>query len=335
MEKVLRITLLGSLLLLGSLAARAQENAYALPRTGITVQVEVRQEIFFAGPYAAYAHRFLNMDALQEDAVTTQVVRASLLPRTEADPSAWYVCEGDGSALLTLSSQGLVSLGGVKTQPEGLEWRFPPIPSADYTRSGLTAPQKEETRTEYEVVQTDTADVLVPIEQKILVDKTLAEKAEEAADFILHVRQERLNIASGNTDASYAGDALRAALQELDRAEQEYLALFRGYTRVRTFRTSYEVMPVPGVLRYQVFRLTEEGPTEDGVKGIPYYLDLVPEPVPEEDPVDRSKRGKGPVVRYRIPAVCQVRLTEDGRPLLQTRIPVYQLGRESILTWTK
>ena len=297
--------------------------------------MQVRQEIFFAGPYAAYAHRLLNMDVLQEDAVSSQVVRAELLPRTEADPSAWYVCEGDGSVLLTLSSQGLISLGGVKTRPEGLVWRFPPLPSADYTASGLTQPQKEVTHTVYEVVQTDTLEVLVPVEQKMLVDKSLEDKAAEAAATLLAVRQDRLNIASGNTDASYSGEAMRAALQELDRVEQEYLALFRGYTRVRMLKASYEVIPVPDVVRYLVFMLTEEGPVEEGVKGVPFYLELNPEPVPEEDPVDRSKKGKGPSVRYRIPAVCKVTLTQDGRPLLQTRIPVYQLGRESVLSLNK
>lgn len=332
MEKVLRITLLGSLLLLGSLAARAQEVSYALPRTGVTVLAQFRQESFFAGPYAAYARRLLNMDVQQEDAVSTQLVKAELLPRAEADPSAWYTFDGDASAVLSLTAQGLVSLGGTPSLPDGLVWRFPPQISADYSGSGLTAPQKEQTRIVYERMQTDTAVLQVPVEQKVLVDKTLEDKAIEAADMILSVRQDRLNIATGNTDASYSGQAMQAALEELDRIEREYMALFRGYTVVSTFTASYEVMPVQGVNRYQVFRLRDNGPVEDGVKGIPYYLDLSPEPLADEETQDRKK---GKVLRYRIPQVCKVKLTRDGQVLLQTRIPFYQLGRESVLIWNK
>ena len=180
---------------------------------------------------------------------------------------------------------------------------------------------------------TDTGMVTIPVEHKILVEKTLEDKASDAADVILQVRKERLNIASGNTDASYSGESLRAALQELERIEAEYMALFRGYSVVRKQVCTFEVIPSRGVKhhRYLVFRLTDDGPVTEGVSGTPYYLELQPEgKLPEEDQADKKKtRGS---VRYRIPQVCKVTFSCDGHPLLQTRLPFYQLGAESSLS---
>lgn len=315
--------------LLLPVALHAQEVSYALPTTTIVVKVEVRQESFFAGPYAPFAKRMLNMSVSDQDAITSEITRVELIPRVEADTDAWYTCDQESAALLSLSAQGLVSMGNSAAP---VSWRFLPGLKANFTDKGLTVPEKEAVETIYKEMPTDTGMVSIPVEHKILVEKTLEDKASDAADVILQVRKERLNIASGNTDASYSGESLRAALQELDRIEAEYMALFRGYSVVRKQVCTFEVLPSRGVNhhRYLVFRLTDDGPVTEGVSGTPYYLELKPEgTVPEEDSADK-KKTKG-TVRYRIPQMCKVVFSRDGHPLLQTRLPFYQLGTESSL----
>ena len=322
--------LLAAAALLLPLALPAQEVSYALPSTTLTVKVEVRQETFFAGPYASFAKQMLNMSVSDQDAITSEVTRVELIPRVEADTDAWYTCDQESAALLSLSAQGLVSLGNSSAP---VSWRFLPGLKADFTDKGLTVPEKEAVETIFKEMPTDTGMVTIPVEHKILVEKTLEDKASDAADVILQVRKERLNIASGNTDASYSGESLRAALQELERIEAEYMALFRGYSVVRKQVCTFEVIPSRGVKhhRYLVFRLTDDGPVMEGVSGTPYYLELQPEgTLPEEDQTDK-KKSKGSV-RYRIPQVCKVTLSCDGHPLLQTRLPIYQLGLQSSLS---
>lgn len=316
--------------------AKAQDALYALPSTTITVNVQIRQENFFAGPYAEYAHRLLNMEVRDADETSSTLVSAELVPTVEADPQAWYSCEADNAALLSLSAQGLVSLPSSE-QSRRPAWRFLPQLKADYSDIGLTSPSKEVTRIEYKTVKTDTSEVTIPIEHKILQDKTIEDKPADAAEMILAVRKDRHNIASGNTDASFTGEAMGTAIRELDRIEKEYLSLFRGYTTVRTYSASFDVKPSASerVHRYQVFRMTDDGPVADGVTGVPYYLELEPEVLEiPEDQADRRK-AKGTPVHYRIPAVCKVRLTQDGRTLLETRIPVYQLGKECSISLNK
>ena len=59
----------------------------------------------------------------------------------------------------------------------------------------------------------------------------------------------------------------------------------------------------------------------DNMMGKPIYLELKPEKV---DMPSDAKESNG--LRYRIPAVCAARLHDGVNTLLQTRIPVYQLG---------
>ena len=332
MEITMRKTGLLLALALLSAALQAQEIPYALPATCVTVKVDVRQESFFAGPYAPYAKRMLNMTVEDRDRISAEVTRVELLPRIEADTDAWYTCDSESAALLALGAQGLISMGGSGAQTS---WSFLPTLRSDYSNKGLTEPKKEVVQIVYEQVQTDTALVNVPVEHKAIVDKTLEDKAEEAADKILSIRQARLDIAMGDTDANYSGEAMQAALDELKRTEEEYMALFRGYSIVRKQSYVFDVLPSATVKnhRYLVFRLTDDGPVAEGTKGTPYYLELHPEgSLPEEQ--GQRKTGKG-AVRYRIPQVCRVTFSRDGQTLLQTRMPFYQLGRESVLVLSK
>ena len=333
MEEIMRRTLSAlTVMLLLAASAAAQEVQYALPQTSFTLEVEATQEHFFAGPYAAFAKRLLNLDVRSADEVSSQISQVRILPRTEADPSAWYSCDAENATLLSLSSQGLVCFAE-KAEAAQNTWRFP-APAQDSFGEALTSgPQKSVVQIEYRKMATDTGSVNVPVEQRVLVNKTLEEKAAEAASLILKLRQDRLDIVTGNTDAVYYGNSMEVALKEIDRLENEYRALFEGQTVVHSFSGSFEVIPNAGEhrQRYLVFRLREEGFTTDGTKGIPFYLELTPESEKKGDDASAQKKAKGNPIRYRIPAICRVSFTQDGHPLMSTRVPVYQLGQEGQL----
>lgn len=325
----------GLLLAAFTLPLQAQEESYALPQTSFTIKVQAQQEAFFAGPYAAFAKELLNLDVRKADAVTTQVLSIELLPQLEADPSARFPLEGEEASVLPLTSQGLVAFGSPE-QVKAMQWRFPALPQARFEGAQMTTPQKEVTRIEYKTVQTDTAFVRIPVEQRVMEKKSLRDMAEEAAQTVLSLRKERLNIATGNTDATFSGEALSAALKELSSLEQEYLSLFTGYAEYKPFEQTFEVIPHPAKSqRYLAFRLSAtEGPVSQGL-GTPYYLELEPEALKETADNPNAKKGKGVSVHCRIPVICKVSLTEDGKPLIRTRVPVYQLGKDAVISITK
>ena len=304
----------------------AQTVTYSLPQTTVTVEVDAVQESFFAGPYAPYAKRFLGIDVRETDASRSYVKEVRLVTRVEADPQARFSVDTKGveDRFLALSSQGLVSFQD-KLEAGDLVWRFNPQPEADFGTRGVTAQTRTETRTIWKEVETDTAFVRVPVEEAYEVQKTPEMKAREAADMILKARKERFNISTGNTDATFSGEALGAAIAELDRVEKEYLTLFTGYTVSREQSGSFDIVPSGTTRKYAAFRLNgKDGLVNEGA-GTVYSLEFAPEEVSDPQTALRDTKN---VVHYRIPAVCNVRLTTGGRTLFESRIPVYQLGLE-------
>ena len=319
-------------LALGLLAAlpalsHAQTVTYSLPQTTVTVEVDAVQESFFAGPYAPYAKRLLGIDVPETDASRSYVKEVRLVTRAEADPRARFSVDIKGAEdrFLALTSQGLVSFQD-KLEAGDLVWRFNPQPEADFGAKGVTSQTRTETRTIWKEVETDTAFVRVPVEESYQVVKTPEMKAQEAADMVLRARRERFNITTGNTDATFSGEALGAAIAELDRVEKEYLTLFTGYTVTREQSGSFDIVPVDGrKQQYQAFRLNgKDGLVSEG-SGTVYYLEFEPEEMADLQGAGKDSKN---VVHYRIPAVCSVRLTTGGRTLFESRIPVYQLGIE-------
>lgn len=310
----------------------AQTLTYSLPSTTVTVEVDIVQESFFAGPYAPYARKLLGIDAPQEDASRSYVQEVRLLTRVEADPGARFTVNAKGAEelALTLSGQGLVSFRDRQEAGEAV-WRFNPEPEADFGTKGLTSQTRTEVRTTWREVRTDSSFTRVPVQESYVAEKTTEMKAKEAAELILKARKERFNIATGNTDATFSGEALGAALAELDRVEKEYLTLFTGYTVQREQHGSFDVVPSASAQkqRYPAFRLSgRDGLVSADGTGALYVLEFEPEEVSEGVPVARLSPKMS--VRYRIPAVCSVRLSGEGRTLLTSRLHVYQLGRENM-----
>ncbi|MBO4339951.1 MAG: DUF4831 family protein [Bacteroidales bacterium] len=328
-------------LIIACAGVKAQEVTYALPYTSFTVEVDAVEDIHFAGPYSQFAKEMLNMDVPAADVRNTYIKEIRIIPKVEADPtSSRYSCPSGSNVLLEMSAQGLISFAN-KAEASNLSWRFVPEVSADFSDVGITGPEKTRKQITYHVVKTDTAEVRYPVEHIVTVTKTLEDKAADAAESILKARQERYNIATGNTDASYSGESMAAALAELTKVEQEYMKMFTGYSTKREFSASFEVLPSAAARtnRYTAFYLTEDGRIvkDNKSKSKPYELEFIPSSVPPvrpdaaqaQDP--KKKPDKAYSIHYRIPAICKVRLLEDGNPVLETRIPVYQFGKEAEL----
>jgi hypothetical protein len=166
--------------------------------------------------------------------------------------------------------------------------------------------------------------------------KTTTKKAAETAEMILKLRQQRLQIVTGDTDATYSGEAMGAAIDEITRLEKEYMTLFVGYSDIQQQKMRFDVVPQPGLdsQMYVAFRLSDAAGLvpADNLYGKPIVMEIVPqafaEPQMASGVVSNAKEVQ---VYYRIPAVCTVKIMDGTNLLLQSRMPIYQLGRESSL----
>ena len=312
-------------------AARAQGISYMLPSTTFVLEVDAVQVSFTPGPYAAYALQYLGVEAPDAPFVRTGITEIRMGTRVEADLAATYSIASQEASdrFLAFSSQGLVSFQH-KAEAGDQRWRFPAPDSPSISGKGISEMQETQLRTYYKEVQTDTALVRIPVQEEVTVQKTLEKRAAEAARMLLDARKERFNIASGNTDATFSGEALGSALRELDRIEREMMELFYGTTVRTPLHETYTVTPSASVRpqRYIAFRLSDaDGLMPEGVTtGDPCFLELDVRPVPEDGEAAVTKARE--FIHYRIPAVCTVRLTDGVNPFFQTEAPVYQLGRD-------
>ena len=315
--------------------AQAGPVVYSLPRTTINIQVEARREAFTAGPYAAYAQKYLGVAARTQNATTYTLESITVTPYVEADPSTRYsvsIPERATVGFLQLCSQGLIALSDDYTSRPASWQAAKEAGTERFEGLDPLGNLGKQTTTLYKAVRTDEGYERVPVTQESVVEKSPDRKAADAAAVIFSLRQRRQEIATGDTDATFSGEALQAAIDEITRLESRYLSLFYGISDISMESKSFDVTPDEkgGELRYTAFRISDQGLLPaNATAGKAVTLELQAEPlaVPEA----ASDRSKETLIHYRIPAVTRCRLVQDGRTLLENRILVYQLGEESTL----
>ena len=308
---------------------------YSLPSTTITLDVEAVQEKFYASPYAKYAEKYLGIKARQQDETVYQLTEVRMVPFVEADQSRRYslnVKKGVIEAtFLKLSAEGLISFADGNFATESV-WRFPTVTSGDFSDMGVTSNVTSESATLYRSSKNDR----VSVQHNMVVEKSPEKRAAETAEMILGLREKRLQIVTGDTDATYSGEAMGAAIEELTRLEKEYMTLFVGYSEYQTQRMKFEVIPDADreSQMYIAFRLSDTAglvPADD-LNGKPIVMEIVPQEFaqPAIAPIE-TRNAKEVEAYYRIPAICTVKLIDSGNVILQNRMPIYQLGKESSL----
>ena len=329
-----RFLLSAALVVLAGISAAAQGHvSYCLPRTTLTLTVTVERESFFAGPYARYAQKYLGITAPQADAVRYEVLDMSLTPSLEADPSARYTVSAKAAEkLLQLTAQGLVATG-MGEAPEASAWHFAGKGGKDFSARGVSSNLTSVTTTLYKREKNDTSFNRVAVHQNRVVSKPLDQRAEEAAEKLLELRETRLDILSGSTDGDFSGEALGAAVREIAALENEYLSMFTGYSVRERQTLCFDLIPSSGTKRnVQVaFRLSDEDGLlpADNLSGQPFTIEYEPEARAEDETPD--PKFKGEYLRYRIPAVCRIRISDGVKTYLTARVPIAQKGHVALI----
>ncbi len=319
---------------------------YALPSTTLHLSVEAVCESYTPGIYAKYAKKYLGIDVPQSASVSYQLRNIKMTPYIEADRESNYVLDLTGFAenaaplsFLHFTSQGLVILSD-EYKGNASYWRFPTLNEG--TEQINVAATDNLTTTEttlYQTVKNAHGNYeTVAFNQSQVVEKSAEKKAQEAANLILSLREQRVNIITGDTDATFSGDALRAAVEEISRLEQEYMKLFIGTFAVSSSRLDFDVVPESGPEADMsiAFRLSETNGlvSSDEVSGRPIVIEITPEgfddtPEPvvtKKEVKKKSKKEDIGSIFYRVPAICNVKVVDGQEVLLQSRVPVYQKG---------
>ncbi|MDO9680918.1 MAG: DUF4831 family protein [Bacteroidales bacterium] len=313
--------------------APAGAIVYSLPMTAINLKIGAEYELFTAGPYARFAQKYLGVQAREENRETYRITSVQMIPYIEADPSVNIALnlgnnKNASANFLEMINQGLIMWSdSYAGKMEKIQ--YPLLAgNADFLRSMSGSNLTSEMTTLYRTVQSRSSLDRTAVQQSQVVEKSLEKRAEETANLIFKLRAKRLEIITGETDATFSGEALRAAITEINRLEREYLDLFLGKTDFGKQTMSFDVVPKADNEKqiYIAFRLSDTQGLlpASNLSGRPIVMELIREDAATAVNMDATA-GRGRVI-YRKPAIVNARLTDGQTVLIQSRIPVYQLG---------
>jgi len=301
--------------------------AYALPRTGIRIDVKAVKESFVPGPYSSYASQLLGInDARERVSVKWFIEDIRLSTFHEPDPDHVYKAFGEDAFTVSLTPDGClagINLKNLSTADKGINannflqkpelndgFSFANINDTPMYTSG-------DSTTNYRPVRVGPET-----------------KAAEAAARILECRQARFHIVSGLLDELHPdGPAYRISLDELERIEKDYLSLFTGRVTHSTEVLSFDFIPSAQTEKGEViFRFSEEKgalPPSD-LSGKPVMLKVEPGKeliakysgqIKSENPM-AGESG----VFYRMPAIANISVIHEINTIMTARIVLPQLG---------
>jgi len=313
---------------------------YSLPLTVFEIDVVAERTVYVPGPYAGYAREMLGLDDIilsGEEKWTLGNV--TLRTVEELDPSQFYVIQGTTlmqTNVLALKRSGLI----LDITPDVYETTSFSHNQGGTDYSGLLFPDlgadvytTMKTDTAYKVVRADTAFIRVPYLVENRKKLTIGEEAAAAAQKLLELREGKHMILTGETNV-FPQDG--AAINEINRLDREYTALFAGkkWTETKQFRIWFTPRPSMAGQNTALFSFSSsEGmKTAGNSAGIPVVIELLPSnktkdlnlvvrPAGSEKEMSGSDR-----LYYRVPDVVDIRITQGNETLCTARKLVYQFG---------
>lgn len=316
---------------------------YALPRTNLTFTVEASKTEIIPGPYYEYAEKYMGLENVPEKEETNwSITNIEINTYQDIDPAQYYMIEPSGK--MNVSFNKLFENGTILPVNKSIESNFPNAFYGSnnanndivFTDLSVTKYVGKERVTYYKRVQRDSLFAKVPVTETKTVYKSFAEKAEEAANFIFTIREKRVELLTGMADFYPEGKALEVALEELNRLENDYLALFIGKRFTSHYSATFEFTPTAQELEqpYILFRYNEE-------KGLLAANDLSGRPIIIEleqmnqtknlsflmdDKVNREGLEYKNKLYYRVPDVVQVKVYDGNNMLASRKVEVEQYG---------
>lgn len=245
---------------------------YSLPRTVFQVDVVVSKIDEYPGPYAAYAQKVLGLtDFVNREATNYVIIGIYIHTFSEADPNAIYFLnfgerssKADRSFLLQLQANGVLkgmneySSLNEEVQKSKMEMR------EDYLSHDFNylADLNQVVRIDTIVrrISVDTMNIEDVVYNRTMVEKTMHERAQDAANTYMEIHKNRLDLLSGFQEVNYPVQTIALMSGELRKMESDYLALFKGKRFISEEKFSFYIVPEgdKALQTYPVFKFSKE-----------------------------------------------------------------------------
>jgi hypothetical protein len=290
---------------------------YFLPKTSLTIHVEVIKTTSKTGPYFRYAEKYLGVkNPVEEDRTSYELGKVSLTDRGVPDVDNAYIVEfkqGTTAPYVYLTEEGLIC---------SINAEYEPLKES----AALENPSAESGSGE---------SVATPVFfEELLMAGSIARQAEVAAKQIYRIHESRLNILTGEADnLPPDGESMKVVIQELDRQEKALTAMFTGSSVKETSYHTINLTPHKDMEREVLFRFSDLlGVVDaDDLSGAPVYIQLkaverTPAPAPV-DPKEADKKGKiTKGIIYNVPGKATVEILINRKSLYKGELLVAQFG---------
>ena len=291
---------------------------YSLPKTSLVVTAEITQVTCKAGPYHKYAEKHLGVkDAVMSDHVYYELTKVYLQNKGVPDDENTYIVEfkpKTTAPFVYLTDDGL--LCAINTDY---------TPAESVVSVAKRSAQQAEKEPAYAVMT-----------EELLMAGSVTRQAEVAARQIYKLRENRMDILSGEADNMPPdGEAMKIVLQQINDQEQALTALFIGEKRRKTIFHETRIVPEDDLNREVLFRFSEKlGVLDaDDLGGTPIYLTLrATDRAPELDPKEAEKKAKSMKgIIYNVPGKAEATIEMGDERLYRGEVQVVQFGTHEAL----
>ena len=313
---------------------------YALPLTVIHFTVTVEHEFEKPGTYAKYAGEYLGLkDVITEENEFWTIKNVDVQTYQELDPSEYYVIESNTlfqSNVLSLKKEGLIldlNPEIYNMHPQRGSFNENSFDGFQFTDMGANEYYLVSRDTSYRVVEIDTAFIRIPylVEKKKQLGVDIL--AENAAKTLLELRDGKQMILTGEANV-YPQDP--SAINEMNRMENEYLALFAGKSWKESKTYTYDIIPSKSMLTTPLilFKFSEMTGVMDpsATSGSAVNVEFIPalktkdlSYISSTKPVT-DKEKKFDKLYYRVPDVVNIKVNSGKDVISDTRKLIYQFG---------
>lgn len=312
---------------------------YGLPQTILDVTVYAEELRIIPGPYHEFAEKYLSIEnapSTERRIWTISDVKLSL--HTEVDPDYIYSMDQIGSLeqypeIERLLEDSMILLP-VNFAGKALFYNTLPYREDDIHYFDLSVKRNFDVEDSEVII----SEVLPGTDEDILLsgaeaeEKTLERKAEEAANFIIKLRKRRFKLVAGQYDYMPEGQAMIAALKQLDKTEEDYLSLFIGKRVTRKYVQTFHFTPdnIVNDERAVLLRFSDTEGFVDarGGKGKPVMIEMANgNKTSGLEGVAPSIGSRNKLIIYRIPDQAYCKILYGEELIVDSYLPVYQYGK--------
>lgn len=315
---------------------------YALPKTAFLVNVTVEKISEYKGCYADYAASLMGLsDFVKVSQVRYEVKNIKVQDFLVPDENNQFLVQLSGNQLrkdfLTEIFNDKYSLKDQYYTPFG-DSVGENIPDFFRYYSNVQYEEIEESYLDTRIIDGVVTQVLV--NQIKTIEKSSKQQAQEVAEQISKIRDDRYDLLTGKQEVPYSKEVLEFMVNSLNELEKNYLSLFSGL-KVKQL-VHYNIIVVPSDendLLVPIFAFSEnrgvEDPNQD--KGN-YYLQITPQLELNSwkeycciaSGSGKTNPNKGYRVRQALPANISILKDEEEVEKLGV-YQIYQLGKVQIL----